>query len=237
MFDISTSYFGLFPIIFALIENNLNIYSINFEKLFHFFLQKRIQKSYNNGRDWKTGGGSMNSWLDQIRLDHALRKLQQEDKKAWEEIYQLLYPTIFRYTFSLVKDYYQAEDITQEVFIRIEKYKHRYVPGTNVKAWVYQMTKNLIYTKLRQKKEVAIEDEKLDFLIHQEYLKPTTDLSFVNDALGCLTEKEKQVVTLHLYGGLKHYETAKVLHLPYSKVRSTYTYALAKIRKKLGGRL
>ena len=185
----------------------------------------------------ETGGGSMSSWLDQVRLDHALRKLQQEDKKAWGEIYQLLYPTIFRYTFSLVKDYYQAEDITQEVFIRIEKYKHRYVPGTNVKAWVYQMTKNLIYTKLRQKKEVAIEDEKLDFLIHQEYLKPTTDLSFVNDALGCLTEKEKQDVTLHLYGGLKHYETAKVLHLPYSKVRSTYTYALAKIRKKLGGRL
>ena len=179
----------------------------------------------------------MNSWLDQIRLDHTLRKLQQEDKKAWEEIYQLLYPSIFRYTFSLVKDYHQAEDITQEVFIRIERYKKRYIPGTNVKAWVYQMTKNLIYTKLHQKKEITLDEEKLDFLIHQEYLKPSTDLSFVNDALGCLTEKEKQVVTLHLYGGLKHYETAKVLRLPYSKVRSIYAYALTKIRKKLGGRL
>ena len=210
---------------------------MTYANFFHFFLQKINQRSYNNGRDWKTGGGSMNSWLDQIRLDHTLRKLQQEDKKAWEEIYQLLYPSIFRYTFSLVKDYHQAEDITQEVFIRIERYKKRYIPGTNVKAWVYQMTKNLIYTKLHQKKEITLDEEKLDFLIHQEYLKPSTDLSFVNDALNCLTEKEKQVVTLHLYGGLKHYETAKVLRLPYSKVRSIYAYALTKIRKKLGGRL
>ncbi len=177
----------------------------------------------------------MNSWLDQVRLDHALRKLQQGNTKAWEEIYQLLYPSIFRYIFSLIRDYYQAEDITQEVFIRIEKYKRRYIPGTNVKAWVYQMAKNLVYTKKKQMREIPLESDKLDFIIDSSRQKPTTDLSFVQEALDCLTEVEKQIVTLHLYGGLKHYETAQVLHLPYSKVRSSYTYALSKIRKKLGG--
>lgn len=177
------------------------------------------------------------SWIDQIKLDHDLKKLQQGNMKSLEDIYRMIYPSIFKYTFSLIRDYHQAEDITQEVFLRIEKYKDKYVPGTNAKAWIYRMTKNLIYTKQKQKKEIAVEKEALNFIIDMKMLKNTTDLSFVKEALDILTEKERQIVTLHLYGGLKHYETAKVLNIPYEKVRSSYTYALHKIEKKLRGKI
>lgn len=98
------------------------------------------------------------------------------------------------------------------------------------------MTKNLIYSKQKQQKEIALEKEKLHFVIDHQYLQEQTDLSFVKEALDLLSEKERQVVTLHIYGGLKHYETAQVLNIPYSKVRSIYTYALHKIKKNLRGK-
>ena len=173
------------------------------------------------------------SWIDQVKLDHYLKKLQQNDPKALAEIYQTMYPMVFHYTFSLVRNYEEAEDITQEVFLRINRYKHKYKVGTSAKAWIYKMTKNLIYTTMKKKKEIAYEKEKLEYLIDQQAILPTTDLSFVKEALDCLNETERQVVTLHLYGGLKHYETAQVLNIPYEKVRSIYTYALRKMEKQL----
>ncbi len=176
------------------------------------------------------------AWIDQLKLDHALRRLQQDQIEALEDIYQMMYAPIFKYTFSMVRNYHQAEDITQEVFLRIERYKNKYSARTNPKAWIYTMTKNLIYSKQKQQKEIALEKEKLHFVIDHQYLQEQTDLSFVKEALDLLSEKERQVITLHIYGGLKHYETAQVLDIPYSKVRSIYTYAIHKIEKNLRGK-
>ena len=114
---------------------------------------------------------------------------------------------------------------------------YKYELGTNPRAWIYKITKNLVTTHLKKrKKEIPIDKEQLEFFINQDLVRPKADLSYVKDALNCLTERETQVVTLHIYGGLKHYETAEVLNLSYEKVRSIYTYALRKIEKRLTGR-
>lgn len=177
------------------------------------------------------------SLVTQMRLNYNLLKLQHGHIEALEEIYHLMYPFIFKYAFSVLRHYEEAEDVCQEVFLRIERYASKYELGTNPRAWIYKITKNLVTTHLKKrKKEIPIDKEQLEFFINQDLVRPKADLSYVKDVLNCLTEREAQVVTLHIYGGLKHYETAEVLNLSYEKVRSIYTYALRKIEKRLTGR-
>lgn len=173
----------------------------------------------------------------QYQLDRSLRSLKQDQMSALDNIYCLMYNSVFKYVFSLIRDYHVAEDITQEVFLRVLKYRNRYRDGSNAKAWIYTIAKNLVFTKMKQQKEFALEDDKLTYLIDSNCLLEQSDLSFVKEAFDILKYQEQQIVSLHLYGGLKHYETAKVLGIPYSQVRSTYTYALKKIAKKLGDKI
>ena len=177
------------------------------------------------------------SLVTQVRLNYNLLKLQHGHIEALEEIYHLMYPSIFKYAFSVLRHYEEAEDVCQEVFLRIERYASKYELGTNPRAWIYKITKNLVTTHLKKRKrEIPIDKEQLEFFINQDLVCPKADLSYVKDALNCLTDREVQVVTLHISGGLKHYETAEVLNLSYEKVRSIYTYALRKIEKRLAGR-
>ncbi|MEG1495252.1 MAG: RNA polymerase sigma factor [Bacilli bacterium] len=176
-------------------------------------------------------------FIDRIKLDYDLKKLQQGSTTALEEIYRVTYSSIFNYTFSLTRNYHLAEDITQEVYLRIDKYKNKYTSGTNAKAWIYKIAKNLIYTRLKKDgKEVSVDKEVLEFIVDKQVLVKETDLSFVKEAMDVLTDIERQVVTLHIYGELRHYETSQALGIPYEKVRSIYTYALRKIEKRLGGK-
>lgn len=177
------------------------------------------------------------SLITQMKLNYNLLKLQHGHIEALEEIYHLMYPSIFRYSFSILRSYEEAEDVSQEVLLRIERYASKYEKGTNPRAWIYKITKNLVITEIKkQKREIPLEKDRMEFLINKDLVQPKADLSFVKDALNCLTEREIQVVTLHIYGGLKHYETAEVLNLSYEKVRSIYTYALRKVEKRLAGR-
>ena len=60
------------------------------------------------------------SLVTQMRLNYNLLKLQHGHIDALEEIYHLMYPSIFKYAFSVLRHYEEAEDVCQEVFLRIE---------------------------------------------------------------------------------------------------------------------
>ena len=93
------------------------------------------------------------SLVTQMRLNYNLLKLQHGHIEALEEIYHLMYPSIFKYAFSVLRHYEEAEDVCQEVFLRIERYASKYELGTNPRAWIYKITKNLVTTHLKKRKK------------------------------------------------------------------------------------
>ena len=54
-------------------------------------------------------------------------------------------------------------------------------------------------------------------------------------AVAKLSETEREIISLYLFGGLKQTDIARIMGMPYIKVRSLYGYALKKLRKELGG--
>ena len=149
------------------------------------------------------------------------------------EVYSLYYNKVFGYVLNRVHSRADAEDITSEVFLKVfsksdEFDLHRSGASTYIFR-VMQTTladfyrKNrIVYTPLEEVSDEIDETENLDEL-----------LTFLDDALGTLTERELAIVILHYYHGLSHKEVAKKMQLSYVNVRQICYVALEKLRKEM----
>ena len=149
------------------------------------------------------------------------------------EVYSLYYNKVFGYVLNRVRSRADAEDITSEVFLKVfsksdEFDLHRSGASTYIFR-VMQTTladfyrKNrIVYTSLEEVSDEIDETENLDEL-----------LTFLDDALDTLTERELAIVILHYYHGLSHKEVAKKMQLSYVNVRQICHVALEKLRKEL----
>jgi len=76
---------------------------------------------------------------EQILVERA----QQNDPEAFAELYELYFNRIYRYITLKIGDRYEAEDMTQQVFLKalksITSYKYREVPFS---AWLYRIAHN-----------------------------------------------------------------------------------------------
>ena len=149
------------------------------------------------------------------------------------EVYSLYYNKVFGYVLNRVRSRADAEDITSEVFLKVfsksdEFDLHRSGASTYIFR-VMQTTladfyrKNrIVYTSLEEVSDEIDETENLDGL-----------LTFLDDALDTLTERELAIVILHYYHGLSHKEVAKKMQLSYVNVRQICHVALEKLRKEI----
>lgn len=98
-------------------------------------------------------------------LEQAMISLQAGNLEAFEIIYEKSYKSIFYVIFGIVKDYALAEDVSQNVYLRIVEKIHLYKAGTNPLAWMITIAKNQAFNELRKnKKEVIVDIETLDNL-------------------------------------------------------------------------
>ena len=157
----------------------------------------------------------------------------QSKDSIQSEVYRLYYNKVFGYVLNRVHSRADAEDISSDVFLKVfsksdEFDLHRSGASTYIFR-VMQTTladfyrKNrIVYTSLEEVSDEIDETENLDEL-----------LTFLDDALDTLNERELAIVILHYYHGLSHKEVAKKMQLSYVNVRQICHVALEKLRKEL----
>lgn len=74
-----------------------------------------------------------------------------ETKERLEQIFRDYYQLIYRVAFSQVKNHADAEDITQEVFLKIIRHDMRYQSMEHERAWIVRVTINLCRDLLKSK--------------------------------------------------------------------------------------
>jgi len=165
-----------------------------------------------------------------MNLKEILINLNEQNLKILYEKYK---QSIFLFILSIVKKYDISEDLTEETFIRIMKYHKSYNKLKNAKTWIFTIAKNTAYTYLSKNKELTIDDYQLQFIINNHNTIKTKDSLVIEEYLAYLTDLERNIVLLHIFGGLKHYEIAKILNLKNSQVRTKYSYALKKLKRRI----
>lgn len=160
--------------------------------------------------------------------DELIEKIAQGDMEAFRELYNSASKSVYSFALSILKNSQDAEDVMQETFLKIYQKSPGYISCGKPLAWILRITRNLSLTCLRKKcaETDSNQPEKPDF----SCVENTEHRLLLEKLFSILDEEEKQIVVLHIVGGLKHRETAEIIGLPLGTVLSKYNRAIKKLK-------
>ena len=104
-------------------------------------------------------------------------------------------------------------------------------------AWLFTIARNLAMDLFRRNSRFLSEEAfEMEDTMEYSYVTEITDRLVLETAMNILTERERQILLLHLVGGIRHREIAANLGLPLSTVLSCYQRTLKKLRRYLEGK-
>jgi RNA polymerase sigma-70 factor (ECF subfamily) len=165
------------------------------------------------------------------------------DPEGWAQIVEEHSDRVFRLAFRLTGNRHDAEDLTQEVFVRVFRSLHTYTPGT-FEGWLHRITTNLFLDQARRKQRIrfdSLSDERAARLASPTAAPDTAyvDGTFDDDveaALGALPPDFRAAVVLCDIEGLSYEEIADILGAKIGTVRSRIHRGRALLRSALAHR-
>lgn len=136
----------------------------------------------------------------------------------------------------LLTDHDEADDVVQDVFVKVYHSLHSFKGDSSFFTWLYRIAINLSLNELRRKKtrktfsidDAAIQYESDDVLpLEQVERKEQTRL--IKEAIERLPEKQKKVFLLRYYEELPYDEIAKILKTSVGGLKANYFHAVKKI--------
>ncbi len=163
--------------------------------------------------------------------ERLILRIAKRDMSAFDELYYKTERILYSYILSIVRHHHDALDILQEVYVKLNNSAHLYQPQGKPMAWLFTISKNMAYSHLRSKQQVADLDViDLDNSIDYSYVVESKDREILNIALNILTTEERSIVLLSAISGFKHREIAEHLDLKLNTVLSKYSRAIKKMR-------
>jgi RNA polymerase sigma-70 factor, ECF subfamily len=139
-----------------------------------------------------------------------------------------------------------AEDIGQQVFVRVWKHAARYQPSAKFTTWLMTITRNLVFNELRRRRrshQVSMDAEEGDTIKHQfvdEQATPPSEEMLdselqeaIDAAIASLPETQRLAIVLRRYEGMPYEEIAEVLKASVPAVKSILFRARAELKARL----
>lgn len=185
-------------------------------------------------------------------MDQTDEQLVTDYIKGNEESLNLLIKRylkpIYNFAINYVGDDGEAQDVTQEVFVKVWRYIKRFDTNRKFKTWIFEITKNTAFDHLKKKKPllfskmVISDDPELlfentisdDAPTAPEMLDEAMTREQVMKAISRLSPDYRAVLNLRLVNDLNFQEISDVLRKPLNTVKSQYRRAVALLRRELG---
>ena len=172
-------------------------------------------------------------------------RVGQQDEQAFEELITRHQGAVIGTIVKMLGANSDAEDIAQQVFIRIWKSAPRYKPKAKFTTFLFTITRNLVFNESRRrsrKKEYSIEEREEEFNIQSEdsgTTAPDEQLlhneleKAVDKAINSLPEKQRLAVILRRYENMPYDEISQVVGLSISAVKSQLFRARHTLKESL----
>jgi RNA polymerase sigma-70 factor, ECF subfamily len=182
-------------------------------------------------------------------MDKAESEIMAEVAKgnlsAFREIVESYQNPLLNYIYKYTGDRTAAEDIAQEVFLRVFKTAKEYRPLSSFKTWLFKIATNLCLNELRDNKihrstiDVFELNEAGFVALSEKHPSPVRELenrelsSTLKKALKSLPEKQRVALLLHKYSGFSYSEISQMMNCSISAVESLIHRARQSLRKQL----
>lgn len=154
----------------------------------------------------------------------------------FQEVYHLYFRDVYRYAFSLCRNEFTAEEVTQETFYKALEKLDSFDGKCKVSVWLCQIAKNTYISMCRKDKHLDPNtDTKLlpgDSCLEDHFCDKATAFS-IHKALHALEEPYKEVFSLRTFGELPFKQIAELFGKTETWARVTYHRARMKIKEEL----
>ncbi|WP_299088274.1 RNA polymerase sigma factor SigX [uncultured Metabacillus sp.] len=162
---------------------------------------------------------------------------------TFQRLYEKYHHDLFQFLFYMVKNREQAEDLVQEVYIRVLKAYDNFEGRSTEKTWLFSIARHVAIDWFRKQKTIRRRIlEKFDWQKHQiEDLKPLPDeialknekIQWMYRSLDACSFDQRAVLILRYLQELSITETAEALGWTSSKVKTTQHRALKQLQKQM----
>ena len=167
------------------------------------------------------------------------------DDKSFEILVARYLHSIYNFAFRYVGDSSQAQDISQEVFLRAWRNLKKFDSEKKFKTWLFAIAKNACIDYLRQRKVLPFsffEDEAGNNYVEEGIISEDIPLEVfekndlvirLNKAISELPPRQQEVLSLHYWEKMTFEEISQALHEPLDTLKSRCRRAVISLRAKL----
>jgi RNA polymerase sigma-70 factor (ECF subfamily) len=167
-----------------------------------------------------------------------VKRAQQHNEEAFSELYELYFDKIYRYISLKIGNHIEAEDMTQQVFIKalhsISSYKWRGLPFS---AWLFRIAHNLVVDHFRKQTRQpvsALDDTVMAADDNPEKLvELKLDIEKLAVAVKKLTPAQQEVIALRFSGEFPIAQVAEIMGKSEGAVKALQHSAVVSLRKIL----
>lgn len=160
-----------------------------------------------------------------------------DDKEAFHILFEKFKNKVYSYSIHLTHSEIIAEDITQEVFMKVWLNRNSLDEINNLEAWIITIARNLCFNQLKKQ---ALE-KKLNRFANSNFLQENAEdyisykdrLNEITQIVNNLPPQQRIIFNLNRIQGLKNEEIALQLNISVNTVKSHFTKALQTVRQTL----
>ena len=182
--------------------------------------------------------------MDEYHVALMLR-VKEGDVAAFEELVEIHQNSVIGTVAKMLGNPAEAEDIAQQVFVRVWKSAGRYEPQAKFTTWLFTITRNLVFNEVRRRKRkpaISMEEREDDFHQVEADLRTASPSeaalqneleSAVDEAIARLPEKQRLAVVLRRHEEMPYEEIGKVIGLTVPAVKSLLFRARSQLKEDL----
>jgi RNA polymerase sigma-70 factor (ECF subfamily) len=186
--------------------------------------------------------GAMTRSDVQLMLD-----VKAGDDASFNLLLQKYRTPLINFLFRMVRDSATAEDLAQEVFLRVYRARKQYSPSAKFTTWLFRIATNLALNSVRDNRhrqmdvsiDAPVEEDETPLQLParemriDEHMIERDRAEFIRQAISSLPEKQRVAVLLHKYEEMDYAEIAKILECSESALKSLLFRAYETLRVQL----
>lgn len=174
--------------------------------------------------------------------DTLLRRSAHGDQAAFTELYDLVAGQVYGLVRRVLRDPAQSEEVAQEVLLEVWRLAPRFdARRGGAQAWIMTIAHRRAVDRVRSEQSSRTRDDRAAAAAHSrpadvvaEEVETRMEHARVRDALGSLTDLQREAVELAYYGGHTYAEVAELLDAPLGTVKTRLRDGLIRLRDELG---
>lgn len=186
--------------------------------------------------------GAMTRSDVQLMLD-----VKAGDDASFNLLLQKYRTPLINFLFRMVRDSATAEDLAQEVFLRVYRARKQYSPSAKFTTWLFRIATNLALNSVRDNRhrqmdvsiDAPVEEDEAPLQLPAREMRIDQHMierdraEFIRQAISSLPEKQRVAVLLHKYEEMDYAEIARILECSESALKSLLFRAYETLRVQL----